>query len=125
MNTTQHGYDEVKQHAVDRLDDYMGSNVEGSELHHELFNTDYYIIGIYQAKEWLKGFTFEAIEVIKQYEQDNFGEVNTDFSDPEKVVNMYVYILGEEILGESATLRDRWNNKLDDDDLKAIKEELS
>ena len=38
------------------------------------------------------------IDTIKQYENDNFGEVNTDFSDPEKVVYMYVYIIGEEIV---------------------------
>ena len=35
---------------------------------------------------------------LKEYENDNFGEVNTDFSDPEKVVNMYVYIIGEYIV---------------------------
>jgi len=40
---------------------------------------------------------FEIIEFIKEYEQDNFGEVYTDLSDPCKVVNMYVYIIGEEI----------------------------
>jgi hypothetical protein len=30
---------------------------------------------------------------------NNFGEVNTDFN-PEKVVNMYTYIIGEEIVEE-------------------------
>ena len=34
----------------------------------------------------------------KEYENDNFGEVNTDFSDAEKVVNMYAYIVGEQIV---------------------------
>ncbi len=29
---------------------------------------------------------------------DNYGEVTTDLSEPERVVNMYVYIIGEEIL---------------------------
>ena len=29
---------------------------------------------------------------------DNFGEVYTDFSEPEKIVNMYTYIIGEEIV---------------------------
>ena len=40
------------------------------------------------------------INFIKDYEQDNFGEVSTDLSDPERVVNMYVYIIGEEIVWE-------------------------
>ena len=41
---------------------------------------------------------FDVINFIKDYEQDNFGEIYTDFSSPEKVVNMYTYIIGEEIV---------------------------
>jgi hypothetical protein len=37
---------------------------------------------------------------------------------------MVVYILGEEILNESKTLQSKWNDKLDDLDLKAIINEL-
>ena len=68
------------------------------ELHHECFNTDYYIIGTYKATKWLGEEVFNVIEYIKEYENNNFGEVTTDFSDPEKIVNMYVYIIGEEIV---------------------------
>ena len=65
------------------------------------FNEDYYIIGTYQAKQWLGDMAFDVIETIKDYEQSNFGEVFTDFSEPERVVNMYVYIVGEWILPEA------------------------
>ena len=41
---------------------------------------------------------FRCIEEIKEYEEWNFGEVTTDVSNSEKVVNMYVYIIGEYIL---------------------------
>jgi hypothetical protein len=68
------------------------------DLHHHCFNTDYYIIGTYKAKKWLGDQVFEVIEIIKEYENDHFGEVSTDFSDPEKVVNMYVYIVGEQFV---------------------------
>ena len=68
------------------------------ELHHHAFNEDYYIIGTYQAKQWLGDMAFDVINFIKDYEQDNFGEIYTDFSSPEKVVNMYTYIIGEEIV---------------------------
>ena len=68
------------------------------DLHHHCFNTDYYIIGTYQAKQWLGDNAFDVINIIKDYEQDNFGQVSTDFSDPEKVVNMYAYIVGEQIV---------------------------
>jgi hypothetical protein len=74
--------------------------IKDGDLHNEIFNTDYYIIGTYEAKKWLGDFAFEAIDKIKEYEEDNFGEVNTDLSDPEKVVNMYVYIIGEELIYE-------------------------
>ena len=68
------------------------------DLHYHAFNTDYYIIGTYKAKQWLGENVFECIETIKEYEQDNFGEVTTDLSDPEKIVNMYAYIVGEQVV---------------------------
>jgi len=68
------------------------------DLHHEIFNTDYYIVGRYQAKQWLESDAFDCIYDIQEYENDNFGRVTTDLSEPERVVNMWVYIIGEEIL---------------------------
>ena len=118
-------YNEVREDTLTKLKDLKGSNIYGCDLHNELFNTDYYIIGTYQAKQWLGDSVFDVIGEIKDYEQDNFGEVTTDLSDPEKVVNMYVYILGEEILGESEHLRDCWDNYLKDEDLDKIIEDLS
>ena len=73
------------------------------DLHHEIFNTDYYIIGRYQAKEWMGADAFDCIYDIQEYENDNFGRVTTDLSEPERVVNMYVYIIGEEILEDVVT----------------------
>lgn len=97
--------DEIQTH----IDDYLKENKEYikenlnrhsdiNELHHEIFNTDYYIIGTYKAKKWCGENTFEIIDTIKEYEQFNFGEVTTDFSSAESVVNMYTYIVGEELL---------------------------
>ena len=74
------------------------------DLHHHAFNTDEYIIGFARARDWLGDEVFNAIQCIKEYEEDNFGKVFTDFSDPEKVVNMYVYIVGEEIV-------ERWKHR--------------
>ena len=39
----------ITEHATD-LDLYMTDEVD---LHHRLFNEDYYIIGYYQAEQWL------------------------------------------------------------------------
>ncbi len=96
-------------------------------MHHKLFNEDYFIIGYHAAEEFLKACEdgiFGAIEIVKDYEQSNFGQVSTDFSSSEKVANMYAYIKGEEVLQESKTLQKNWDNILSKKDLKAIKKEL-
>ena len=90
--------EEIKEYILDNIDDYLGTEID--DLHHNLFNTDYYIIGTYKAKKWCKDNVFNIIEEIKEYEQSNFGEVTTDFSSSESVVNMFVYILGEHILSD-------------------------
>ena len=41
-------------------------------------------------------------QLIKEYEEDNFGEVTTELDNPEKVVNMYVYIVGEDLINEGS-----------------------
>ena len=101
------------------------------DLHHEVFNTDYYIIGTYQAKEVLNEYgVFKAIEKVQTYEKDNFGEVYTDLSNPEKLVNMLYYIIGEEVLYEMMegveVWNDNWNNQATDETnaeiLKALEE---
>jgi len=118
--------EEIKDHAIEGLENLKGTNPEASEIHHEIFNTDYYIIGTYQAKDWINKFgTFDVIGEIVDYETLHFGEVYTDCADAEKVANMFAYIKGEEILHESKTLSRLWNRKLDDEDLQDIINELN
>jgi hypothetical protein len=108
----------------DKLDDKVGLDVYGCDLHHELCNADYFIIGRYQAKQCLGEHVFDAIEMVKDYEQSNFGEVSTDLSEPERVVNMLAYIIGEHVLAESGHLQDKWDVCLTGDDLTKIAEDL-
>lgn len=90
--------EEIREHLNDFLKENDG--VDPNELHHEAFNMDYYIIGTYQAEQWCGDKVFQIINFIKDYEQDNFGQVTTDLSNAEKVVNMYAYIIGEEVVSE-------------------------
>ena len=78
--------------------EWIEENID--DLHHHAFNNDYYIIGRYQATKWLGEEVFNIINFIKEYEMRNFGEVYTDFSEAERVVNMYTYIIGEEIVSD-------------------------
>jgi len=94
-------YEEIKDYFDDWLEDcdseWIKENID--DLHYHAFNTDYYIIGTYQAKEWLSDEVFNIINIIKEYENMLSCEV-TDFSQPERVVNMYAYIVGEYIVND-------------------------
>ena len=99
INRQSFKYNEIKEYFEDFIKENSNYLEEiGDDLHHECFNTDYYIIGRYQAKQWLGDQVFDVINIIKEYETEMFGEVTTDFSEPERVVNMYVYIVGEQIV---------------------------
>ena len=117
---------ELSSLIIDAINDNRLNNKPVSEIHYEVFNTDYFIIGYYQAEQWLiaNGGIFNAIETIKDYENDNFGEVTTDFSSSEKVCNMFVYILGEEIINSLKVIQDCWDAECDDDILKELKIEI-
>ena len=100
--------------------DLEGLYVE--ELHQRAFNQDYYIIGYYEAEKWLVANygVFEAIEKIQEYEENNFGEVNTNLGNSESVCNMLTYILGEEIIQDLNIKGDKFTKK----ELKRIEKEL-
>ena len=93
---------ELAQHLIDLINDEALTNENVNEWHYHAFNEDYYIIGYYQASEWIKKHdmdAFEAIEICQQYEKDNFGEFRI-YDNSETTVNMLVYIVGEELLNE-------------------------
>ena len=102
------------------------NNMEGlyiDELHQRAFNQDYYIIGYYEAEKWLVANygVFAAIEKIQEYEEFNFGEVNTNFGNSESVCNMLTYILGEEIIQDLNIKGEKFTKK----ELKRIEKELN
>jgi len=103
----------MRQDARERIIECLKDGYTGyyCDLHHEVFNTDYYIIGTYEAKEALEEYgVWDAIEKVQTYEKDNFGEIITDLSDPEKLINMLFYIIGEEVLYEMMDGIEAWNN---------------
>ena len=119
--------EEAREAIIEALrDGYTGYYCD---LHHEVFNTDYYIIGTDQAKQALAEYdVWDAIEKVQTYEKENFGEIFTDLSNPEKLVNMLYYIIGEEVLCEIMdgieVWDENWNNQADEETnaeiLKAI-----
>lgn len=123
----------MRQDARKRIIECLKNGFEGyyCDLHHEVFNTDYYIVGTHEAKEALEEYgVWDAIEKVQTYEKDNFGETYTDVSNPEKLVNMLFYIIGEEVLfemlddSETWKRKIKWNKKADEETNAKILEEL-
>lgn len=123
-------HEAMKQEAIEAIIETLENGYNGyyCDLHNEVFNTDYYIIGTYQAKEALKEYdVFEAIELVQTYEKEQFGEVYTDLSNAEKLINMVYYIIGDEVIGEMyaiETFEENWNEKADDETNAIIIEEM-
>ena len=99
-------YKRIKSSVKEELVSYIKERMEEinfeDDLHFHLFNEDYYIIGYYQAQQWLDQHgisVFEALETIREYEEFNFGKCKS-YTNPEETVNMLVYIYGEELLCE-------------------------
>jgi len=122
--------EELKNHIEDRILDYIDSEV--CDLHQYLFNEDYYIIGTYQANEWLKKHKVspqEALGYIIKEEKEHIGEMDSDrvsemLESDEKLVNNYVYWLGADLLDELESIGKNWNRRLDKDIAEEIMDEL-
>jgi len=112
---------------IDGLNDLIsyGVCIGSDELHNRLLNEDYFIIGYWQAEQFLEGVgAFRAIGLVRDYEEMNFGEASTDFSCPEKVANMYAYVLGEQILNKISVVPEH-RSEYSLQELQEIVDELS
>ena len=115
---------DAKSAIIEALTDgeYSGSDCD---LHNCLFNEDFHYCYTSEAKDDLNAIgVFDAIGVIVEYEKDNFGEVNTDFTDPCAVANMLYYIVGEEVLCDLFDGCELWNEVWNDEATKETNEAL-
>lgn len=98
-------------------EDYGEADFEG--LFDSMVNNDDYILSTYEAAQALETFkndekldgyetsldgVFGAIELVQQYESDQFGEVLTPLYNPEKLANMVEYIRGENLFNEALNI---------------------
>lgn len=114
-------HSQMKEEAIAAIIEALEDGYSGyyCDLHNEVFNTDYYIIGTYEAKEALREYdVFEAIELVQTYEKEQFGQIFTELSNPEKLINMVYYIIGDKIICEMYEIEEfeeNWNNEADEE----------
>lgn len=111
----------IKDEIKDMIMDYK--DVHGCDLAYEMYNNDYYIIGTYKAKQFLKEYFDDMTECLEQHEEE-FGETYPDITNPEKVATLLALFVAQDVLYESKTLDKCWNDKLEESDLKRIAKEL-
>ena len=100
---------EFKMRAIDYVNDGVLTNDNKEDWHFYLFNEDYYIIGNYKAEQWLKRHEVSPFESIRSYlykaidfldTKEVLKELKEGLLDAERVVNMYIYFLGDEWMME-------------------------
>ena len=94
----------ILEYAIDQLDSEVGLDAYIEELHHHMFNMDYFIIGTYKASKFIGSDLGKILEVCIDFEKD-MGIFDESFYmtilEPEKVVNKLAYVIGYEILNNS------------------------
>ena len=73
---------------------------DAGELHNQLFNEDYFIIGIYQANEFLNGEGLSILAWVVDRELSEFGEVVDirRLAEPEILATHFAYWAGWEVI---------------------------
>ena len=96
---------EIKDYIYDQIENIDTDN-NLTELHQLCCNEDYFIIGINRAKKFCGDEVFNIIDIIRDYEQSNFGKLETPLQ-PEEVANMFCYIVGDIIINEAVNYLDK------------------
>jgi hypothetical protein len=71
-----------------------------SDFHHKLFNENHYFSYTSFCNDFINSQfdnAFNAIDIVKDYEESNFGTFNTTI-DAFNIANMLMYIIGEDLI---------------------------
>ena len=113
----EHNLENMKAEALENIKECLQDGYNGtySELHNEVFNTDYYVIGTALARDILNEFdVFYAIGIVMEYEKEEFGEILTEMNDPEKLLNMLFYVIGDKVMLDIESISDHRDEKAND-----------
>ena len=94
-------FEEVENQLIDALADGTLEGESTVDMHHIVYNQSETYVYTQDAKRDLEAIgTFNAIQTVMQYEQDNFGQTAPaeKYGNACWVANMVVYILGEALI---------------------------
>ena len=104
MQNLQNQKKAILGYAIDQLDSQVGLDAYIEDLHHFMFNQDYFIIGTYKASQFIGSDLSKILEILIEFEKD-MGIFDESFYmtilEPETVVNKLAYCIGYEILNNS------------------------
>ena len=93
---------ELKAHVMELIADGVITEEMAEDAHYHAFNEDYYIIGYWQAEQWLEKHgvkVWDAIEYVIEQDNLEFGETTLTAGDfnSERIVNLLAYYAGMEL----------------------------
>lgn len=94
-------FEEVENQLIDALISHDLHGVSTVDMHHEVYNqSETYVYHADAVQDLEQIGTFNAIQTVMTYEQDNFGQTAPaeQYGNPCWVANMLVYILGEALI---------------------------
>ena len=104
MQELQNQKKAILEYAIEQLDSEVGLDAYIEDLHHYLFNQDYFIIGTYKASKFIGEDLGDILRVCIDFEKD-MGIFDESFYmtilEPETIVNKLAYCIGYEILNNS------------------------
>ena len=114
-------YTDLRNTLIERLNDYKGSNVYGSDLAYTLFegeNADGSVLySTYQTKEFIKN-NFDLFVDFSEHYKNTFGESLNILAEPEKAHVILLLEAAQMVLSNLDTIDEFWN------DSKELTEEL-
>ena len=111
---------EIANEMINYIENYGIQDIYLCDMANELYNTDYYIIGIYQAKEWLKKYFDDMLETIEYWEDETGEPYGNMITEVEKLATLVAYTVADIVLYEIYDCADLDNNDFCDEKTEQI-----
>ena len=91
---------EIANEMIDYIENYGIQDMYLCDIATELYNNDYYMIGIYQCKEWLKKYFDDMLETIEYWEDETGEPFKDSITEVEKIATLVAYTVADSVLYE-------------------------